>query len=270
MALLVTDAVVLHAFDYLETSRILRLATRDAGVQSVLARGARRPRSRYGSALDLFAGGSAQMYVRPGRDLQTLAAFEVTRSRADLGADLDRFTAASAIAELMLRFVRDDEHPELFETLTGTLDALAVAPASQIRSTALGGAWLLVAQLGFAPSLDSCSACHALIADDAPAPFHHRSGGVLCARCARERPGGRLLPAQARARVSAWATGDGATGRPLPPDEARAHQRLLREFLVEHLAEDRPLRAFDVWMRDDWGAAGDAPREAAGFDAAQP
>ena len=27
MALLVTDAIVLHAFDYLESSRILRLAT---------------------------------------------------------------------------------------------------------------------------------------------------------------------------------------------------------------------------------------------------
>jgi DNA repair protein RecO (recombination protein O) len=32
----------------------------------------------------------------------------------------------------------------------------------------------------------------------------------------------------------------------------RAHQRLLREFVREHLADDRPLRAFDVWERDDW------------------
>jgi DNA repair protein RecO (recombination protein O) len=40
-------------------------------------------------------------------------------------------------------------------------------------------------------------------------------------------------------------------------NEARAHQRLLREFLREHLSDDRPLRAFDVWERDAWtgGAA---------------
>jgi DNA repair protein RecO (recombination protein O) len=40
-------------------------------------------------------------------------------------------------------------------------------------------------------------------------------------------------------------------------NDVRAHQRLLREFLREHLADDRPLRAFDVWERDDWtgGAA---------------
>ena len=34
-----TDALVLHLFDYLESSRIVRVATRELGVQSVLARG---------------------------------------------------------------------------------------------------------------------------------------------------------------------------------------------------------------------------------------
>jgi DNA repair protein RecO (recombination protein O) len=38
---LATDAIVLHAFDYRETSRIVRLATRDVGMVSVIARGAR-------------------------------------------------------------------------------------------------------------------------------------------------------------------------------------------------------------------------------------
>ena len=39
MPLVSSDAIVLHAFDYLESSRILRLVTRDAGVRSVLAFG---------------------------------------------------------------------------------------------------------------------------------------------------------------------------------------------------------------------------------------
>src|SRR5579862_932877 len=101
-----TVALVLHAFDYLETSRIYRLLTREAGVQSVLARGARRSRSRYGSAVDLFAEGEAQLSIRPTRELQTLMAFDVTRARPRLASSLERFTAASAIAELALRFAR--------------------------------------------------------------------------------------------------------------------------------------------------------------------
>ena len=34
----------------------------------------------------------------------------------------------------------------------------------------------------------------------------------------------------------------------------RAHQRLLREFLSQHLAEGRSLRAYEVWERNSWGA----------------
>ena len=60
MSLVATEAIILHAFDYSETSRILRLATRDVGVISALARGARRSRTRFGTALDLFAQGPAQ------------------------------------------------------------------------------------------------------------------------------------------------------------------------------------------------------------------
>ena len=59
----------------------LRLATREAGVQSAPARGARRPKSRYGTALDLFASGTAEIYVKPGRELHTLASFDVTIAR---------------------------------------------------------------------------------------------------------------------------------------------------------------------------------------------
>jgi DNA repair protein RecO (recombination protein O) len=115
MALLATDAIVLHAFDYLESSRILRLVTREAGVRSVLAKGARRSSRRFGSALDLFAQGSAQLYAKPGRDLDTLGGFDVTTAREGIAADLGRFAGASAVAELTLRFGRDAADPALFD-----------------------------------------------------------------------------------------------------------------------------------------------------------
>src|SRR5204863_4761634 len=127
MALLATDAIVLHSFDYLESSRILRLVTREAGVRSVLAKGARRSSRRFGSALDLFAQGSAQLYAKPGRDLDTLSAFDVTQARAELADDLGRFTGASAIAELTLRFGRDNSDPALFDSVADALDALSIA-----------------------------------------------------------------------------------------------------------------------------------------------
>ena len=253
-----TDAVVLHVFDYLETSRIFRLATRETGMQTVLARGARRPKSRYGTALDLFASGTAEIYVKTGRDLHTLASFDVNRSRGQLAADLERFTAASAIAEMATRFATGEAHTELYDALVATLDAIGEANASGTIDAALAGAWQLVAHMGFAPTLDACASCHSMLPPEAPASFSHPAGGVLCRRCASLAATSRVLPAEARATLRVWMSGSpGNVGDDLA---RRAHQRLLREFLSEHLADGRPLRAYEVWERNGWSAPAGAAR----------
>ena len=245
MPVLETDVVVLHVFDYLESSRILRLLTREAGVQSVLAKGARRSARRFGSAVDLFAEGQAQLWIKPGRELQTLGALDVTRARAALALDLERFTAASALAELLLRVARDDAQPGLYDVLVGALDAIAVAPPDEARAVGLAGAWRLVGELGFAPTSERCASCHAELAPDVPSAFSHAAGGALCGTCARFAHGVRVLPPEARGALRAWLAGEAPVGLDAP--SLRAHQRLLREFLREHVTEARPLRAFEVW-----------------------
>ncbi|HEY2377274.1 MAG TPA: DNA repair protein RecO [Gemmatimonadaceae bacterium] len=252
MPLLATEAIVLHTFDYLESSRILRLVTREGGVRSVLARGARRSSRRFGSALDLFAQGSAQLHVKPGRDLDTLGNFEVERARPALALELERFTGAAVIAELTLRFGRDVADPELFDATSSSLDELASASANDAPGATLAGAWRIIAALGFAPGVDECNECHASFAPNDAALFSHPAGGTLCDRCARLAPSGRRLPAAARAALGAWISGQRAT---LGGDaDVKAHQRLLREFLREHLADERPLRAFEMWEQDPLSA----------------
>jgi DNA repair protein RecO (recombination protein O) len=247
MTALVTDAIVLHAFDYLESSRILKLLTREAGVRSVLARGARKSRRRFSAALDLYAQGTAELQVKVGRELDTLSAFDVTRSRPGLATRLERFTGASAIAELTLRFSQGAD-AGLFDAVVDSLDEIAGAPADRVRDVTLGAAWRVLAELGVAPTIDSCAQCHAPIEREATVTFSHPVGGSLCSRCGHLARGGRTLPASARDAIRAWLSAE-----PYPihdAQEARAHQRLLREFLKEHLADDRPMRAFDVWERE--------------------
>jgi DNA repair protein RecO (recombination protein O) len=254
MPLLVTEAIVLHSLDYLDSSRIYRLATRDTGVQSVLARGARNSRVRFGSAMGLFVGGVAHISVRGSSDLQTLNAFDISVSRAGLAADYDRFLGASVIAELVLRFATSETSEELFDTLTDALSAIEHAPSGNVRSTTLQAAWRIVAAMGFSPAFDICASCHAEIPADADAIFSHREGGILCDRCARERgkTAGRRLPATARRLLSEWIEGGAEFAGPLSESELRAHTRLLREFVVEHLGggDDKPLKAFAMWEHD--------------------
>jgi DNA repair protein RecO (recombination protein O) len=245
MTLIATDAVVLHMQDYLESSRIIRLATREHGVQSVLARGARRPRNKFGASLDLFASGVAHFPLRPGRDLSNLAGFDLTRSRMAIAADLDRFAAASALVELALRFAHADPHDDAFDVLGTSLDEVAESPVGESTDFAIAAAWRYVAALGFAPALDRCCSCGADVQADRVLPFSHRGGGVVCPRCVQSVPIARDLPADARQAIVGWLARERIT---LQGELARrAHLRLLREFLQHHMSDGKALRALDGW-----------------------
>lgn len=244
MTQIATDAVVLHLFDYRETSRIVRLITRDAGLVSVVARGARRPRNRFGAALDLFASGVAQLALHATGDLHGLYGFDAVHSRPGLAESLDRFSGANVIAELCLRFGRGHESPEVFVATLGGLDAVAGATGAHINAVALAAAWRLIAEFGFAPALEQCAMCHEQLAADADVTFHHRAGGALCPRCAGTSGAGRRLPAAARATLVHWLAGEDA---PVDSPAARAHARILREFVEEHLGDGTSLRAFVSW-----------------------
>ncbi len=256
-----TDALVLHAFDYRESSRIVRLATHDLGIISVIARGTRSPKSKMGSSLDLFTSGVAHVRVHATRDLHTLAGFDGTRGRPELAASLARFRAASALAELCLRFGREDDGGIVHAAITQVLDVLGAAEGLAVATVALSGAWRLVAEIGFAPSLTECASCHAPLPPTDAVTFSHRAGGALCATCARQARGGRTLPADARRTLVAWLESDiAADVAPLENDAAvRAHQRLLREFIEEHVGDGRPLRAFVSWEEALYGAPVAAP-----------
>ena len=264
MSLLVTDAIVLHAFDYLESSRIIRLLTREAGVQSVLARGARKSRGRYGSALDLFAEGTAQLYIKPNRELHNLSSFELTRARNELAFDIGRFTAASAIAELALRFGGEEANPLLYDTVAESLDMLAQSSPAKTVEDGLAGCWRIISVLGFTPELSSCALCHTPLRDADDATFSHAAGGIICPSCSRLAPIGRRIPASARQAIRGWLEAevrletvrvDAAPAHEIGENEGRSHQRLLREFIGAHVGDDRPLRAFAVWEHDRWSAA---------------
>ncbi len=247
MASLTTDAIVLHAFDYLETSRILRLATRELGVQSVIARGARRSTKRFGAALDLFASGIAEIHARDGRELQQLTSFDVTNPRPSLGLDLDRFSSASMLAELGLRFAVAEEQGSLFGSLSDALDVLTTRSGGDARATGLGRAWHLIAAMGFAPSIDMCCVCHEPVSAGETATFSYPEGGIVCQRCAGAVRGGRRLPPEARTAIRDWLSGDDKS--PVDAAVMRAHARLLREFVSHHISDGGELKAFSGWTR---------------------
>jgi DNA repair protein RecO (recombination protein O) len=163
---------------------------------------------------------------------------------------MGRFAGASAIAELTLRFGRDAADSGLFDAVVQALDALATAATDAALTVTLASAWHIVAELGFAPAIDVCGDCHAALDPASPVMFSHRAGGALCARCGRLAPAGRVLPPTARDALRRFLLAE--AGPSLDDASTRAHQRLLREFLAEHLTDGRPLRALELWEDQRW------------------
>src|ERR1041385_4849914 len=153
----VTPAIVLATLRYGETSKIARLATRDLGIQSAIAKGASRPKSRFGAALHLLTEGQAGIYPSRSSDLHTLAQFESHHGRIGLAERMDRFAAASLLSVLMLRFAPAGPHPESYDLFRDALQLLEAAPAAAVEPLGLRALWRLVAVLGFAPALTTCA-----------------------------------------------------------------------------------------------------------------
>jgi DNA repair protein RecO (recombination protein O) len=243
MPLVSTPAIVLQAFPYSESSKILRLLTPSLGVCSAIAKGAQRPRSRFGGVLELFTEGEAQIFFKEGRDLHTLGSFDLLRSRQVLGHDLVAFAGASLIAELVLRFATAEAQPRLFQQVSTALTRVATAEPALLLETVVADTWLVVSLLGFQPHTDSCVRCGEHLPGDSVVRFDVDGGGVACVRC---RPHGRAFDPDSRAELRAMAAGEPIVA---PFSDPALQRALVRAFLTSHLLREHGLRSLDLFLQ---------------------
>ncbi|MFM7928683.1 MAG: DNA repair protein RecO, partial [Pirellula sp.] len=79
MSLEKTDAIVLKTVEWSETSLVVTLFTRDFGKISAIAKGARRLKSPFESALDLLSLSSVVFLKKSGESLDLLTEAKLLR-----------------------------------------------------------------------------------------------------------------------------------------------------------------------------------------------
>lgn len=230
-------AVLLRGHDYGDSSRILRFYTETNGLLAVVARGVRRRSGKGLAPLASFASGTLTAFVKPQRELHTMKDFDAVRLREGIGRSVLRLAGASAAAELVLVHAHEEPQAGLFATLESVLDRLEGAGAAQLPAAALSASWRLVDGLGFAPQLDPCVLCGQPLGPEEVGRFDFPAGGLRCAECSEGASGPRVGPV-ARAQLAALLCG----GDPGNLDHARAHVRLLADFVAYHIAH-RPLKS---------------------------
>lgn len=117
-----TEAVVLHSMRYRETSKIVSLYTRDYGKLSVIAKGARDMKNRFGGALEPMSHISAIIYKKEKAGLCLISKADIISPSHNLTNEQSSLACGLAVVELLSIVMHDEEKNDaLFDVVTETL-----------------------------------------------------------------------------------------------------------------------------------------------------
>lgn len=224
MPLKQSRAFVLRTYAVAEADRVCVLFSGEEGKVRAWARGARKPRSRYGGALDIGNEVDAGWFEREGRELVHLDRCELVTSALPLARDPVRAAALGYLSRLVDTFAPDREaDPRLFRLIAACRDALLDHLSADLV-VAYFEAWLLRLS-GLYPRPGRC-ACGAGFEPDG-AVFFAAGPVYACTRCAA----GHGEPTD---RLSAAALGLLETFWTAPPSAAAPEASTARELFRFH------------------------------------
>ncbi|QBI18620.1 DNA repair protein RecO [Egibacter rhizosphaerae] len=240
MGLYREQGIVLRTHKLGETDRIVTVLTQGRGKVRAVAKGVRKPGSRFGGRLEPLGHVDLQLYE--GRNLDIVNQAELITHFARLREDWASSACAWTMAEAVDRVAQEERATSLFLLLLDGLRMLAAAPTHP--SLVLDAYLLRLASLaGYHAHLDACAGCgtpghHAV--------FHLEAGGALCPACApsdtRPLSDGVLKVLHALA-ASDW--GEDATDA--EPSDRRLAGTLVSSYLTHHLG--RPLTSWELVPR---------------------
>lgn len=154
---MVTDqGVAIRVWDWSETSQTAAILTRGLGMVRVVAKGSRRPNSKFSGGLEVLTRAEVIVSTRtlekdtPG--LAILASWDLLETFPGATRSLLSFHAGMAMLDLVQHAIQDaDPHPRVF-------DALVLAMRELARTTPLRAlaplAWAILDETGHAPELE--------------------------------------------------------------------------------------------------------------------
>jgi DNA repair protein RecO (recombination protein O) len=178
------DAVVLRTVDFSETSLILTLFTRQFGKIEALAKGGRRLKSPFESALDILARIRVSFLHKKGDALDLLTEAKLIRRFRVTKSNLAGLFAGYYVAELVHSLTEtEDPNPTIYDLTVKVLARLE--QGTFVMRSLIRFESLFLKAVGQQPSLENCAECGTAIhPEQKRIAFGYLDGGVLCSRCA--------------------------------------------------------------------------------------
>ncbi len=181
-----TEAIVLKAMKYRETSKIVTLYTKKFGKLNVIAKGAMLTTSKFGASLEPMSYILAVLYKKETRELQFLSQADLIKPFLNLYSDYNKTAIGLSICGVVYRLIKfEEENQKIFNLLLNTLDKLNDAKKNEINFL-----WYFIlhflTELGFKINFSRCVSCGEKFSEgNLPQRiiFLTDKGGFLCSKC---------------------------------------------------------------------------------------
>jgi DNA repair protein RecO (recombination protein O) len=222
-----TEAVVLRSIRYGEADRILHLYSTARGRVNAIAKGVRRPKSRFGGRLEPFF--RLDLVLHEGRsELLTVTSVSTVDGYPRLRSSAAAIDAGARACDAILRlFDATEPNRPAYNLLCRYLAMLDQGEGTAVE-TALAFRLKLALAAGFSPELGSCARCGEA---EHLTGFSGAAGGVVCAAC---EAGSFPLSQGAHEFMVGAIARPLAEAPPADPRELRQVERAVGETLEHH------------------------------------
>jgi DNA repair protein RecO (recombination protein O) len=184
---IITDrALILHSIKHGDSSLILHAFARNHGRLSIIAKGARSKKPRFGASLEVMTHTEIIYSFRPTRDIQMLREARVIDGFLPIRDNLEKTALGLAVCEL-LRMVTPNEEAslEIFDISLQTLEAISRS-TKNTRNHFWRFELELFHPLGIGLSLTQCQTCgkELSLLEGKNIEFDSSNGNFRCSNCA--------------------------------------------------------------------------------------
>jgi DNA repair protein RecO (recombination protein O) len=180
-------AICIRAIDYSETSQIVTLFTRANGKIKAIAKGAKRPRSAFDGAIEVFSYGKIVFSDSAREKLATLTEFEQQGGFESAGDNLFALNCCLLGTELLSNLTHEnDPHPGLFDSFLQFLQNIQETSGKRRETISLLILFqlALLKEVGLQPILNSCANCKNKFSTNwRQGYFSSSANGLICRDC---------------------------------------------------------------------------------------
>jgi DNA repair protein RecO (recombination protein O) len=229
-----SEGLVLRTRAFRESSKIATVLTRRTGRVDLLARGARKPGSRFGAALEIGTEDSFIYYERETKTLWTLSSADIIRSHQGLRENPLTLDLLARIVKLLAHLSQPGQtNPGLYNLTLAVLNALETSKVPDALYDLF--IWRATALSGYPPRIDEvCLVCGKLEAINFSVP----QGGFVCSEHSQGEKNVFRLNIQERdilVRLSDASVGE------IKGKLSSTLSRLIRQYASYHLHADERL-----------------------------